>query len=79
MIIIDTRTDKAHENLSYIKAAELIGVNERTVRRWASKGIKQVYNFFEVYFDTQKHKKKKGQPRIPPAKKQADTKSFRRM
>ena len=80
MVIVDTRTDKAHENLSAKEASRILGVCDRTVRRWKAKGVKQVYNFFEIYFNCQKHKQKMGTKKSPPVKKikQVQNNQFRR-
>jgi hypothetical protein len=65
MIVIDTRCNKVYTNLSLMKAGEIIGVNKTTVLRWKKKRTedgshKEVYNSFEVYFDTCIYKQASG-------------------
>jgi hypothetical protein len=65
MTIVNTKTNFVHECASKVKAAKVIGVNRNTVARWekARKNdgtFKEVYNNFEVYFNTTTHKQKRG-------------------
>lgn len=65
MIIIDTRSNNVYSNLSKTEAGRIIGVNRDTISRWKKKRtedgtFKEVYNSFEVYFNTNMFKQKKG-------------------
>lgn len=55
MVIVDTKHDKAYENVSKVKGAEIIGVDRSTIHRWSlKKETKQVYNHFTIYFNCQR-------------------------
>jgi len=65
MTVINTKTNFVTECASKVKAAKIIGVSRNTIARWeklrAEDGtFKEVYNNFEVYFNTTTHKTKKG-------------------
>lgn len=59
MVVIDRRINKAYFISSKTKAAAIIGVDRSTIERWkkkrmADKTFREVYNYFEVYFDTER-------------------------
>lgn len=81
MIVIDLRTNVVHCNLSKTEVGRIIGVTRVTVWRWkrkraADKTFKEVYNFFEIYFNTVIHKQSKGSKDAKPPERRTN---FRRM
>jgi hypothetical protein len=64
MIVIDTRTNQVHCNLSKTEVGRIVGVHRSTVIRWKKNRQqdgthKEVYNFFEIYFNTKTYKQAK--------------------
>lgn len=66
MVVIDTRTNKVYECVSKSEAGRIVGVDRVTIYRWSKLSPKQVYNHFELYYNVQRLKQKKGKPRTPP-------------
>lgn len=65
MIVIDTKTNTVHQDLSKTEVGRIVGVHRITVLRWkkarAKDGThKETYNHFEIYFNTRKYKQEKG-------------------
>lgn len=65
IIVIDTKSNEAHYNLSKTKAAEIVGVNRSTITFWQEKRIAdqsflEVYHHFNIHFKTIKHLQPKG-------------------
>lgn len=77
MVVIDRKKNKAYENVSQVEAARLIGVSRQTIIRWGKdlENTSQVYNSFEIFFNVEKLKRRRGRP-LPPPKRQNTT--FRR-
>lgn len=65
MVIIDKKKNFVHECVSKTRAGEIIGVHRHTVAKWEKDRIQdgtylEIYNHFEIYFNTTTHK---GKPR----------------
>jgi len=63
MTIINTNTNESHENVSFRRGADIIGVHKKTIARWcvkrlADKTYVEHYNNFTIYFKATMHKKK---------------------
>jgi hypothetical protein len=50
--VIDNRKVKAY-NCTKTRAAKIIGVCYKTVSRWSNEKLKESYNQFDLYFDTE--------------------------
>jgi transposase len=50
--VIDNKKTKSY-NCTKTKAAKIIGVTYNTVLRWSKKTLKETYNHFDLYFDTE--------------------------
>ena len=57
MVLINTNTSEAFENVNKSQAARLVGVHRNTVSRWSKRCNIEVYNHWKIYFDikTLKH------------------------
>ena len=57
MVVINTHTDEAFENVNKTQAAAMIGVDRSTILRWSKQKKKEYYNMWVIYFNTEKLKK----------------------
>lgn len=63
MVIINKKTNHVYECVSKTRASNIIGVHRSTISRWEEIRTNdgtflEIYNHFEVYFNTTTHKKK---------------------
>ena len=57
MVVINTHTDEAFENVNKTQAAAMIGVDRSTILRWSKQKKKEYYNMWVIYFNAEKLKK----------------------
>lgn len=66
MVVVDTKKNKAYQDVTYTEAGEIIGVSDKSISRWGKKTDKhgnqnkiEVYNHFHLYYDVEVCPKRK--------------------